>query len=189
MRSAGAVRIIGGEWNGRKIRLPAGREVRPTGGRVREAVFSCLGGDMTGVRCLDLFAGSGVLGWCAASRGAGRVTFVEKDRAAAAALRRLAVTLEAAAVRVRAMTAQRFLAAHGGAPFDVVFLDPPFADYGDAEAWARLLAAVAPHVAAGGRVYCESAAPLAAPEGWRTRVARRVGAVHWCLLSPAAEAA
>lgn len=175
-----SLRIIGGLWNGRKIRVPATAQLRPSGDRLREALFSCLGGDLAGLSCLDLFAGSGALGLTAASRGAAHVTFVEKNRRSAAALAQ-AVAAFGARAAVAASTAQRFLAAPRRR-FDVVFLDPPFADYPDDGAWARLLALLPPHLADSARVYCEQPRPFAAPPGWQPLRRRRTGSVHWQIL-------
>ena len=89
------VRIIGGQWRGRLLRFPDAQGLRPTPDRVRETVFNWLGQDLTGVSCLDLFAGSGALGFEAASRGASRVVLVERDRVAAQALQANVATLQA----------------------------------------------------------------------------------------------
>src|SRR5206468_2937082 len=80
--NANEVRIVGGTWRSRRIRFPPREGLRPTPDRVRETLFNWLGQDLTGRACLDLFAGSGALGFEAASRGARRVVMVERDRAA-----------------------------------------------------------------------------------------------------------
>ncbi|MGB0514957.1 MAG: RsmD family RNA methyltransferase, partial [Wenzhouxiangellaceae bacterium] len=87
---SGAVRIISGQWRGRRLRVPDLDGLRPTGDRAREVVFNWLQDRVHGTRCLDLFAGTGALGLEAASRGASRVTLIERDRRLAEALRRLA---------------------------------------------------------------------------------------------------
>ena len=119
------LRIIGGEWRGRRLRFPDADGLRPTADRVRETLFNWLQGQVYGRRCLDLFAGSGALGFEAASRGAGEVVMVEASPKVAEALRANAELLRADAVRVEARRAEAFLQS---APqgFDVVFLDPPF---------------------------------------------------------------
>src|SRR3954465_14317228 len=94
------VRIIGGEWRSRLIVFPPRADLRPTPDRVRETLFNWLGQDLTGKSCLDLFAGSGALGFEAASRGARRVVMVERDRAAFEALRANKATLEGHQVEV-----------------------------------------------------------------------------------------
>ena len=88
------VRIIGGQWRGRKLTFPNRQDLRPTLGRVRETLFNWLAPHVQGSRCLDLYAGSGALGFEALSRGAAEVTFVERDRKAAAALKGNAEVLE-----------------------------------------------------------------------------------------------
>src|SRR5690242_18499798 len=120
------MRIVAGEWRGRRLVAPAGRTTRPTSDRVREAVFSILG-PLDGESVLDLFAGSGALALEALSRGAGQATLVERDRAALKALRANVEALGAEA-RVVAGDAAAFLdsAARDGAHYDLVFLDPPY---------------------------------------------------------------
>ena len=174
-----SVRVIGGTFNGRKINFPF-RLARPSGGRVRESLFSCLGA-CDNLTCLDLFAGSGVLGFSAASRGATRVTLVEKNRRLSASLLRMAESL-GASFRVVAAPAERFLK-ENEERFDLVFLDPPFADYREDADWARLLTALSPHLATSSRVYCEGDRFFEPPGGWRVLTARRVGGVFWQLLS------
>lgn len=121
----GSVRIIGGEWRSRRIAVPAGTTVRPTPDRVRETVFNWLRDRVDGARCLDLYAGTGVLGFEALSRGAAEAVFVERDPMLVAALREHAATLGASARIVR-QDAEAFLHGTVAAPFDVVFLDPPY---------------------------------------------------------------
>src|SRR6187455_3538465 len=121
----GVLRIIGGKYRSRQLRVPARPGLRPTPDRVRETLFNWLGQDLTGLACLDLFAGSGALGFEAASRGAARVVLVEKDRVALAELERSLAALGAAQVSIVAGDAHAFLK-HEQARFDVVFLDPPF---------------------------------------------------------------
>src|SRR5258705_1707299 len=89
------VRIIGGQWRSRMLRFPAAAPLRPTPDRVRETLFNWLGQRLDGMRCLDLFAGSGALGFEALSRGAARVVMVERDREVARALRASAEALQA----------------------------------------------------------------------------------------------
>jgi 16S rRNA (guanine966-N2)-methyltransferase len=119
------VRIIGGIWKGRKLRFPAIADLRPTLGRARGSLFNWLAGEIHGARCLDLFAGSGALGFEALSRGAAHVAFVERNRNAAQAIRDNIAQLEAANAEVFAIPAQRFLRRQGPA-WDIIFLDPPF---------------------------------------------------------------
>jgi 16S rRNA (guanine966-N2)-methyltransferase len=122
----GRIRIIAGEWRGRRIEIPEGTAVRPTPDRVRETVFNWLQAPIAGARCLDLFAGTGVLGFEALSRGAEEVWFVEQDATLAATLRTTADTLRAKPQIVR-RDALAFLREPASAHFDIVFLDPPYA--------------------------------------------------------------
>ncbi|MGE0557483.1 MAG: 16S rRNA (guanine(966)-N(2))-methyltransferase RsmD [Burkholderiales bacterium] len=173
----GAVRIIGGAWRSRRIRFPDRPGLRPTPDRVRETLFNWLGQDLDGRDCLDLYAGSGALGFEAASRGARRVVMVERDPLAVRALQANAAMLGAAAVEVVRADALEFLK-NQGARFDVVFLDPPFAD----DCWARLLSLLPDCLTAGGLVYCERARPLDALPGWETVKRGRAGQVSHQLL-------
>jgi 16S rRNA (guanine966-N2)-methyltransferase len=118
------VRVVAGEFGGRRLRAPRGRATRPTADRVREALFAILG-DVAGARVLDLFAGSGALGIEALSRGAASAVFVERDPAAVAAIRH---NLDAIGVHDADVRRQDVLAFLGGAEgsFDLVFVDPPY---------------------------------------------------------------
>jgi 16S rRNA (guanine966-N2)-methyltransferase len=121
------MRIIAGEWRGRAIEAPPGRETRPTADRVRETLFSMLAsrlGSFEELRVADLYAGSGALGLEALSRGAASATFVEIDAKAAAAIRRNAEKL-GASDRVR-VVAGSALALPRSEPFDLIFADPPY---------------------------------------------------------------
>ena len=122
-------RIIGGSAGGRRIRTPTGESTRPTSDRVREALFSAIDaalGSLTGLRFLDLYAGSGAIGLEARSRGAGVVTAVEHDRRTAALIRENARALGMGGVDVVTGSVPRVLAHPPRAPYDVVFLDPPY---------------------------------------------------------------
>jgi 16S rRNA (guanine966-N2)-methyltransferase len=122
-------RIIGGTAGGRRIKAPAGSRTRPTSDRVREALFSSVDaalGSLHGLRFLDLYAGSGAVGLEARSRGAGVVTLVEQDRRTSGLIRENASALGFGGVEVVAQSAHAFLAQPPRAPYDVVFLDPPY---------------------------------------------------------------
>ena len=122
-------RIIGGAAGGRRIKAPAGERTRPTSDRVREALFSSIEsalGSITGLRFLDLYAGSGAVGLEARSRGAGVVTLVEHDRRTAALIRDNVRTLGFSQVDVVSSTVGSLLAGTPTAPYDVVFADPPY---------------------------------------------------------------
>lgn len=125
----GRIRIIAGEFKGRRLAVPAGRRLRPTAERVREALFSILGERVVGARVLDAYAGTGALGFEALSRGAGEVVFVEADRAAARQLRENVGALGAAArCSVHEAEAVGWLGgARADAAFDLILADPPYA--------------------------------------------------------------
>jgi 16S rRNA (guanine966-N2)-methyltransferase len=123
--SKGEVRIIAGRWRGRKLPVVADAGIRPSGDRVRETLFNWLRARIVGSRCLDLFAGSGALGFEAASRGAREVWMVERPGNVAANLREQKQRLDADSVHIACLDASEFLRTHS-LPFDVIFLDPPF---------------------------------------------------------------
>lgn len=155
-RGPGEVRIVGGLW--KRTRLPVADRpgLRPTPDRVRETLFNWLGQDLAGWRCADAFAGTGALGFEAASRGAAEVLMVEQDAALVKQLAAVKAKLEATAVKIErgdGVAALRRAAPEG---FDLVFLDPPF----DAPLFAPALAAAAAAVKPGAFVYLE------APEAW-----------------------
>jgi len=177
------VRIIGGSWRSRRIRFPDRPGLRPTPDRVRETLFNWLGQDLTGRDCLDLFAGSGALGFEAASRGARRVTLVENDAAAWRALQENRETLAATTVTAVRADALEFLKNHQDR-YHVVFLDPPFAG----DHWPQLLQRLQQRLVAGGFVYCERAQPLAVLDGWEVVKSGRAGQVSHQLLKRAEHA-
>jgi 16S rRNA (guanine966-N2)-methyltransferase len=177
---ANRVRIIGGAWRSRYIHFLPHGDVRPTPDRVRETLFNWLGQDLTGLACLDLYAGSGALGFESASRGARRVVMVERDPAVYKGLERARATLNASSVELRRADALEFLRVDSAA-YDIVFLDPPFR-YAH---WPPLLAALAPRLNTGGLVYVEGAAPCEPPAGWTIRKRSRAGQVWFQLLQRA----
>ena len=178
-KGTNAVRIIGGAWRSRLVRFPDAAGLRPTPDRVRETLFNWLGQDLNGKRCLDLFAGSGALGFEALSRGAAEVVMVETSRAAHSALRESAARLGAGGrLKLVHGDALHFIATSGHSGYDVVFVDPPYGSGLAGEALARL-----PRVLArGGIVYIESDSPLAWDPPWRERRHGRAGAVHYQLI-------
>jgi 16S rRNA (guanine966-N2)-methyltransferase len=148
------VRVIAGTRRGRPLVTPRGRATRPTSDRVREALFSILG-DVSGLRVLDLFAGSGALGIEALSRGAAEATLIDSAPAAIAAIRRNLKTLELQASASR-QDARAFLqrARSGAEQYDLVFIDPPYRSASGLA--AELSTALMPVLAPGGRVVAES---------------------------------
>jgi 16S rRNA (guanine966-N2)-methyltransferase len=174
---ANRVRIVGGEYRSRILRFPPHPELRPTPDRVRETLFNWLGQDLRGRACLDLFAGSGALGFEAASRAARPVVMVERDRRSYQALLRNAQLLGCEnSVEVLHADALQFARAVTST-FDVVFLDPPF-DSG-------LMTAIVPLIARltrpGGAVYVETAGGLDLESPWRQHRRARAGHVTYQL--------
>jgi 16S rRNA (guanine966-N2)-methyltransferase len=172
----GEIRIIAGEYRGRRIKVAASPGLRPTPDRVRETLFNWLGQWLEGLSCLDLFAGSGALGFEAASRGAARVVMVESSRAVFAALEAARERIGARSVEVVQADALRYLA-ESSERFDVVFLDPPFRQNALPAVFERL----GSRLAAKARVYVESDAPAAPGERWGELKRSRAGQVSYQL--------
>lgn len=171
------VRIVGGQWRSRLIDVPAATGLRPTPDRVRETLFNWLGQDLDGWTCLDLFAGTGILGFEAASRGAARVVQVEQNPRAFAALRQTALTLQASQVEAIRGDAVEFARSVRHA-FDLVFLDPPYH-----QGWlARIEPLLAHLLKPDGWLYAESETALTALGSWKTIKQGRAGQVHFHLL-------
>jgi 16S rRNA (guanine966-N2)-methyltransferase len=120
------IRIIGGEWRGRRLQVADADGLRPTQDRFRETLFNWLMFQLAGKRILDAFAGSGALGIEALSRGAGSAVFIEKDALAATRIREFMAKVQCSTAEVINGDTRQWLARHTGKPFDVVFLDPPF---------------------------------------------------------------
>lgn len=172
------VRIVGGTHRSRVIRFPDREGLRPTPDRVRETLFNWLGQDLTGLACLDLFAGSGALGLEAASRNASNVVLVERDAAVAAALRDNTRLLAMPAAEVVVGDALEFLR-FDRRRFDVVFVDPPF-EGGD---HAGILSKLVEHLAEGARVYVEAPQPVEPGTGWSVLRRLAAGRVHAHLIT------
>jgi len=167
-------RIIGGVARGRRLVTPPGRSTRPTSDRVREGLFSSLGGDLSDRSFLDLYAGSGAVGLEAASRGAAPVLLVDRDPKAVRATRDNVAALGLGDVHVRAESVTRFLA-EPATPYDVVFVDPPYEDGVDG---VLALLAEGGWIAAGGQIVVERDArgePPAWPAGVQADRSRRYG--------------
>jgi 16S rRNA (guanine966-N2)-methyltransferase len=171
------VRIIGGELRSRVISFPDADGLRPTPDRVRETLFNWLGQTLYGRTCLDLFAGSGALGFEAASRGAEKVVMVELDRAAVRALQDNIRKLGSANVSVQGQDGLEFVLRNAD-KFDVIFLDPPFQkDY-----LPGLLEILPERLNENGVVYVESGAAIEVPPPWHTVKSGKAGQVHYQLL-------
>jgi len=176
------LRIIGGEWRGRKLRFADGEGLRPTTDRVRETLFNWLAPLIHGARCLDLFAGSGALGLEALSRGAAEVVFIDTSPAAVAALKENLALLGAEKAEVIRGDALGFLQGNSR-QFDVVFLDPPFRC--DLLQPAMKLLSGQPWLAEGARVYLELEGEEPLPElpaGWEVLRSKKAGQVAYHLV-------
>ncbi len=170
------LRIVGGVWRSRLIRVPSCLGLRPTPDRVRETLFNWLGQDLSGCVCLDLFAGSGALGFEAASRGADHVTLVERDPLAFAAIEATRRSLGAASLELVRADALRFLAV-AELKYDTVFLDPPFGQGWLARVTEPLRRATRPDA----RIYVEAERELECLGPWRVVRHARAGQVHYHL--------
>ncbi len=145
-----SVRIIAGQWRGRRLAIPRGTAVRPTPDRVRETVFNWLTDTVVGATCLDLFAGTGALGLEALSRGAREVWLVERDAVLSQALRSIVSELDAGNAKIIKSDARAMLGKPPGQSFDLAFLDPPYA-----EPLEPLLAQLDPWLADSAHIYVE----------------------------------
>lgn len=167
--SVGQVRIIGGRFRGSKLPVVAQVGLRPTADRVRETLFNWLAADLLGSRCIDLFAGSGALGFEAASRGAASCVLIERDPKLAASLRSSVTRMHADNIEVVTADALSWLPHFKAAcdhpqPFDIAFVDPPF----QCGLWGAAIAGLAPLMAARSSIYVESArgVEVVVPEGF-----------------------
>lgn len=178
---AGEVRIIAGRWRRRRLRVVDAPDVRPTPDRVRETVFNWLSSSLHGATCLDLFAGSGALGFEAVSRGAARAVLLDRDRAVLARLEQECERLDAGdAIRVLEADALAWLDRPACARFDVVFVDPPRR----LEVHREAMSLLAAHgwLAPDARVYLETGRHPAMPTldpGWTVLRSGRAGDVRY----------
>lgn len=178
-RARNRVRIVGGDWRSRIVEFPDAPGLRPTADRVRETLFNWLGQTMHGKRCLDLFSGSGALGFEALSRGAEQVVMVENHKPAYLALQENARLLDATHAALRYADAEAYLRGCGER-FDVIFLDPPF----EADVLPRILPMLRARLTDDGLVYLETGKPLAdATRGWRIVKQGKAGMVNFGLLA------
>lgn len=178
-----AIRIIGGDWKRTPLPVLDLDGLRPTPDRVRETLFNWLGQRLDGQRCLDLFAGSGALGFEAASRGAARVLMVERNSRAASQLRANQERLGARMIEIAEADGLRLAASLPPGSFDVVFLDPPFGS----DVLDKALGLTAPLVSSDGFLYVEAGVAIEpganeALAGWEIVRQGKAGAVHFHLL-------
>jgi len=177
------IRITGGEWRSRLVQVPnvpSAPGLRPTPDRVRETLFNWLGQDLRGLSCLDLFAGSGILGFEAASRGADYVALVERSRPVFTTLKMHAEAFACARLELFCCDALKF-APSSGRRFDLVFLDPPYG-----QGWlARVESRLDDLAATGARLYAEAEMPLERLGRWTVAKQGRAGQVFFHLLEQA----
>lgn len=178
----GRLRIVAGKWRSRLLKVPDVPGLRPTSERIRETLFNWLGPTIEGKRCLDLYAGTGALGFEALSRGAASVELVERSRQAISALEESRDALEADDAELVCADAMAYLRQPCPVAFEVVFLDPPYASDSVSEL-CRLLAE-GDWLAPGARVYFEqhsSQAPPELPASWSITHEKEAGLVRYAL--------
>lgn len=181
--NSSSVRIIGGQWRGRKLVFPDLADLRPTPDRVRETLFNWLQPYIGGAKCLDVFAGSGVLGFEAASRGAANVVLLELAPTAAAALNINQQSLKADNCQVLAQDALVFITITDK-QFDIVFLDPPYS----ANLWQQTAYLLEQQdcLLAHSVIYLECPAKQSLPElpaNWQLIKDKSAGEVRYCLFA------
>ena len=179
----GQIRIIAGQWRSRRLPVPDAKGLRPTPDRVRETLFNWLAPILPGAVCVDAFAGSGALGFEAASRGAGRVLMIERDAKVAAHLRQQQKALPAPQVEVLQADALTALASLQD-PVDIVFLDPPYGQGLLSPALQALLSSG--QLKPSARLYLEYARqeePPALPAGWQMLKQTQAGDVAAMLMA------
>jgi 16S rRNA (guanine966-N2)-methyltransferase len=181
--SRNRLRIIGGDWRSRVLQFAEVPDIRPTPDRIRETLFNWLQFEITGARCLDLFAGSGALGFEALSRGAAQVTAFEQNHAAVQGIRANCTLLDTRKLElIEANAMDRLQHGSAPAPYDIVFVDPPFAS-GFYESCFQHLQARG-WLAPGACIYVEAAQPLSSfnvPASWQLQREKRAGDVHYGL--------
>ncbi len=176
------LRIIGGQWRGRKLAFTPEEGLRPTADRVRETLFNWLAADIHGARCLDLFAGSGALGLEALSRGAAFCDFVESSSRACRQIQSHLALLDATERGHCSTTGAELFLRNAQQPYDIVFLDPPFGRDLLAPACAGLVTGGL--LASGALVYIETGNSEALPDlpaNWVQHRDKRAGAVSYRL--------
>lgn len=177
----GKLRIIAGKWRGRRLQVPAAPGLRPTPARARETLFNWLQNDIAGARCLDLFAGSGALGFEALSRGAAAVVMVEADAGLVQALWAEAQRLDSRGHSIERAEALDWLR-RGAGPFDIILLDPPFRRGLIARCCALIKEGALLHE--NGVVYIEAEPGLAPPPGWAIIKQGRAAQAQFSLIRP-----
>lgn len=177
VKKLNTVRINAGEWRSRLIKFPDAEGLRPTPERVRQTVFNWLGQDLTGKTCLDLFAGTGVMGFEALSRNAKAVVLVEKTSVVYQSILENKATLQANSAQVLNMDALNFLGKNQQL-FDLVFLDPPYN-----QGWLdKVLPLLPVHLNKDGLVYAEAEYAIQPGDTWQIIKQSKAGNVFYHLL-------
>jgi 16S rRNA (guanine(966)-N(2))-methyltransferase RsmD len=188
LKPPGEIRIIGGQYRRTRLAVPNHPGLRPTPDRVRETLFNWLGQDLTGWRCADVFAGTGALGFEAASRGAADVLLCEQEPGLVAQLKAVQARLKAGAVRVERGDGLSALRRLEAGSVQLVLLDPPF----DSNVFEPALKAAAQAIGPTGLVYLEAPKAWAdeelQPLGLKIHRSGKAGAVHFHLLVKTGEA-
>ncbi|MGQ0657258.1 MAG: 16S rRNA (guanine(966)-N(2))-methyltransferase RsmD [Chromatiales bacterium] len=182
----GRIRIIGGRWRGRWLPVLAESDLRPTGNRIRETLFNWLMPVIDGARCLDLFAGTGALGFEAASRGAAEVVLIDQDARKVRHLQAMVQRFDAGNITVGQAETAAWLQ-QTARPFDIVFLDPPFRQGWVPHCCERL--AASDWLAPGAMVYIEiekEALMPQLPRDWSVRREKVAGQVRYLLVQTGA---
>ncbi|MFW0078791.1 MAG: 16S rRNA (guanine(966)-N(2))-methyltransferase RsmD [Coxiella endosymbiont of Haemaphysalis qinghaiensis] len=177
----GKLRIIGGKWRGRKIAFPSSLGLRPTIGRIRETLFNWLSNYIEDTYCLDLFAGSGALGFEALSRGCAHVTFIDRSNDVIKALKQSAVFLNTANTEFICQTFPFGIPSLKNSPFDVVFLDPPFCKglINQAALWLEEVNILAPEACI--YIEAEKNISLILPNNWEIYREKRTASLFYGL--------
>jgi 16S rRNA (guanine966-N2)-methyltransferase len=174
------VRLNAGVWRSRVLKFPDADGLRPTPDRVRQTLFNWLGQELTGLSCLDLFAGTGALGFEALSRNASQVTMLELAKAPLQALLQNQKLLQASKADIRQADALKFLA-QNSQRYDVIFCDPPYH-----KQWLdKLLPLLPQHLSAQGWLYVEAEYALKSDTDWQVVKSGKAGQVYYHLLQPA----
>lgn len=181
-RLRGKIRIIGGKWRNRNVIFPEIPDLRPTADRIRETVFNWLLTYVVGANCLDLFAGSGALGFEALSRGAAHVTFIDRSDQVINALKKNADILKATNVEFIRGECPSDVPLLKNIPFDIIFLDPPFRQglIGKAGEWLERIQIMSKKTL----IYIEvekDLKPLSVPENWKAYREKETGSLSYSL--------
>jgi 16S rRNA (guanine966-N2)-methyltransferase len=179
LSTPGRVRIIAGKWRGRKLDVIDSPGLRPTPDRVRETLFNWIQMEIVGARCLDLFAGTGALGFEALSRDASEVVMVESDAKVVESLKQQASVLKSENHVIQHADALSWIR-QNNKPFDIIFLDPPF-QQGFVEKCCALIVEES-LLKTNGLVYIESEKDLALPDGWQIKKQKNAGQVQSMLI-------